>query len=265
MDIAATAAITAHLSSLQEHASPQSSAASSARAFTCSTLNCCTPAAKTVTVCCWLRNVRQLSEPAPILVLLLWARPPQGHDDDIRCMSIHPDRFIVATGQISSSLDGSYAPPFVCIWDTRNVHQLIKRIDLEDVKPKKENKERDFSDPTQKGPQDPRMRSIVALAFSGDGNRLVVIAGDNRHTVHVFYWKSRTPSLISSDVGHNGEPPQVRMRASTRMRGRMRKMVVRVAGGESSACGGFHSSVGLSAAPGPVGLQASAKWDTPRP
>lgn len=50
-------------------------------------------------------------------------------------------------------------------------------------------------------------RYVVALAFSGNGKRLVAVTGDNRHTVNVFHWKSKT--LIHSDVGHNGQPPQV--------------------------------------------------------
>ncbi len=48
----------------------------------------------------------------------------------------------------------------------------------------------------------------MVLGFSGNGQRLVAVTGDNRHTVNVFHWKSKT--LIHSDVGHNGQPPQVR-------------------------------------------------------
>lgn len=47
----------------------------------------------------------------------------------------------------------------------------------------------------------------MAVAFSGNGQRLVAVTGDNRHTVHVYHWKSK--ALIHSDVGHNGQPPQV--------------------------------------------------------
>ncbi len=50
-------------------------------------------------------------------------------------------------------------------------------------------------------------RYVVCMAFSGNGQRLVVVTGDNRHTVSVFHWKSKT--LIHADVGHNGQPPQV--------------------------------------------------------
>ncbi|PNH12713.1 Lipoxygenase y domain-containing protein 1 [Tetrabaena socialis] len=111
----------------------------------------------------------------------------QGHDDDIRCMALHPDRFTVATGQVASSLDGSYDNPFLCIWDVRDPLGQICRIPF----------------PSDGAPT----RYVVALAFSGNGKRLVAVTGDNRHTVNIFHWKSK--ALIHTDVGHNGQPPQV--------------------------------------------------------
>ena len=45
------------------------------------------------------------------------------------------------------------------------------------------------------------------MGFSGDGQRLVVVAGDNRHSVFVYHWSSKT--LICNANGHNGQPPQV--------------------------------------------------------
>ncbi len=50
-------------------------------------------------------------------------------------------------------------------------------------------------------------RYVVALAFSGNGQYLVAVTADNRHTVNVLHWKTKT--FIHSDVGHNGQPPQV--------------------------------------------------------
>lgn len=35
----------------------------------------------------------------------------------------------------------------------------------------------------------------------------MVVTGDNRHTVHIYHWKSKT--LIYKNVGHNGTPPAV--------------------------------------------------------
>lgn len=54
----------------------------------------------------------------------------QGHDDDIKCMAMHPDRFTVATGQVASALDGSYDNPFVCIWDVRDPLGMICRLNF---------------------------------------------------------------------------------------------------------------------------------------
>ncbi|GFH09145.1 uncharacterized protein HaLaN_04240, partial [Haematococcus lacustris] len=110
----------------------------------------------------------------------------QGHDDDIRCMAIHPDRYIVATGQVASALDGSADAPYLCVWDTRDVSACITRIRF----------------PADGGQSS---RFVVALAFSGDGERLVVVTGDNRHTTYIYHWRSRT--LIHSDAGHTGQPP----------------------------------------------------------
>uniref|UniRef100_A0A7S3VHN2 PLAT domain-containing protein n=1 Tax=Dunaliella tertiolecta TaxID=3047 RepID=A0A7S3VHN2_DUNTE len=103
-------------------------------------------------------------------------------------MAIHPNRTIVATGQVASSLDGSYEDPFLCVWDTRDVLGIITRITF----------------PSEGGVS---ARYIVAMGFSGDGKRLVVVTGDNRHTVYVYHWRSK--HLIYSNVGHNGQPPQV--------------------------------------------------------
>lgn len=50
-------------------------------------------------------------------------------------------------------------------------------------------------------------RFIVAMAFSGDGNRLVVVTGDNRHQTYIYHWRSKR--LIYTSAGHNGQPPVV--------------------------------------------------------
>lgn len=54
---------------------------------------------------------------------------------------------------------------------------------------------------------DSSSRYIVAMAFSPCGQKLVVVTGDNRHTVGVYAW--RTKELLYQGVGHNGQPPQV--------------------------------------------------------
>jgi hypothetical protein len=50
-------------------------------------------------------------------------------------------------------------------------------------------------------------RYIVALAFSPCGQRVVVVTGDNRHTVSMYNWESK--ELVFQGTGHNGQPPQV--------------------------------------------------------
>lgn len=44
------------------------------------------------------------------------SRPPcpSGHDDDIQCLAVHPNRTLVATGQVASTR----ACPMLCVWDT---------------------------------------------------------------------------------------------------------------------------------------------------
>ena len=53
----------------------------------------------------------------------------QGHDNDIRCMAQHPNRTIVATGQMANALDGPESDfPYVCIWDTQDVGGTICKL-----------------------------------------------------------------------------------------------------------------------------------------
>lgn len=47
-----------------------------------------------------------------------------GHDNDIECLAIHPNRQFVATGQQKST----WGPPYVCVWDVDNCDQL-QRLD----------------------------------------------------------------------------------------------------------------------------------------
>uniref|UniRef100_A0A383W527 PLAT domain-containing protein n=1 Tax=Tetradesmus obliquus TaxID=3088 RepID=A0A383W527_TETOB len=115
----------------------------------------------------------------------------QGHDDDITCLALHPSRSLVATGQVASALDGTANCPFLHVWDaTSSPPASVQQIDF----------------PAENGDAS-GSRFIVAMAFSPCGQRLVVVTGDNRHTVSVFAW--RTKQLLHQGVGHNGQPPQV--------------------------------------------------------
>ncbi len=113
----------------------------------------------------------------------------QEHDDDIRCLAMHPSRSLVATGQVASALDGTADGPFVCIWDpTTTPPKQVARLDF----------------PSEGGASS---RFIVAVGFSPCGERLAVVTGDNRHTTYVYDWRKGT--VLCQGVGHNGQPPQV--------------------------------------------------------
>ena len=100
----------------------------------------------------------------------------RGHTDDIRSLALHPNRSVVATGQLGKS-------PTVCVWDSEDCAQMIE---LE---------------------HEPGVRGIAALAFSPDGRELVSIGMDNRHTVHVWDWMKG--ELLQEGIGKNGVPPAV--------------------------------------------------------
>lgn len=105
------------------------------------------------------------------------------HDDDITCMSMHPGRQLFATGQMQSKK----CPPTVCIWDSTTLRTL-QRIEF----PDEENAD---------------MRMICAVGFSPTGDRLVIVTGDDRHSVFVYDWMQGR--RLFSGIGKNGQPPQI--------------------------------------------------------
>ena len=82
-----------------------------------------------------------------------------GHDDDIKCLAIHPNREWVATGQLGRR-------PYVCVWDAITCQQLQRIV------------------------HPAGMRGVVAVAFSQSdgGDHLVAVNTDNAHTVMVWRW-----------------------------------------------------------------------------
>ncbi|KAG2444303.1 hypothetical protein HXX76_001060 [Chlamydomonas incerta] len=100
-----------------------------------------------------------------------------GHDDDILCTAIHPDRTTVATGQLGKS-------PCVCVWDSVTCRQISKLPFSRDD------------------------RGIQALAFSPDGTRLAAIATDNSHCLHLWDWARARP-LCEPRKSQPGAPPAV--------------------------------------------------------
>ncbi|GIL85815.1 hypothetical protein Vretimale_19546 [Volvox reticuliferus] len=100
-----------------------------------------------------------------------------GHDDDVLCTAIHPDRILVATGQLGRA-------PCVAVWDSTNC-KLISKL-----------------------PMDRDYRGVQALAFSPDGSRLAAISLDNSHSLHIWDWTKRT-QLCEPRKTQPGAPPAV--------------------------------------------------------
>ena len=114
----------------------------------------------------------------------------KGHDDDVSCLAMHPERQLVASGQVAG-LGETGNCPYVCIWDvgrTGKAPTLVQRFDFD-------------------GEGEISYRMIVALGFSACGQRLTVVTGDNKHSLFVFEWKSKR--CIFQGVGQNGAPPRV--------------------------------------------------------
>ncbi|XP_035010756.1 echinoderm microtubule-associated protein-like 2 isoform X2 [Hippoglossus stenolepis] len=48
-----------------------------------------------------------------------------GHNDDVKCLSVHPDMVTIATGQMAgTSKDGKLLPPHVRVWDSVSLNTL---------------------------------------------------------------------------------------------------------------------------------------------
>ncbi|XP_038641850.1 echinoderm microtubule-associated protein-like 2 isoform X3 [Scyliorhinus canicula] len=48
-----------------------------------------------------------------------------GHNDDVKCLAVHPDRVTMATGQVAGiAKDGKQLPPHVRVWDSVSLNTL---------------------------------------------------------------------------------------------------------------------------------------------
>ncbi|XP_072405509.1 echinoderm microtubule-associated protein-like 2 isoform X2 [Chiloscyllium punctatum] len=48
-----------------------------------------------------------------------------GHNDDVKCLAVHPDRVTMATGQVAGTTkDGKHLPPHVRVWDSVSLSTL---------------------------------------------------------------------------------------------------------------------------------------------
>ncbi|KAM6956797.1 echinoderm microtubule-associated protein-like 6 [Aplochiton taeniatus] len=92
-----------------------------------------------------------------------------GHNDDIISLALHPERSLVATGQVGKE-------PYVCVWDT-------------------------FSAQTVSLLKDGHSHGVACLAFSGDGQRLSSVGLDAKNTVCVWDWKKG--KILATATGHS--------------------------------------------------------------
>ena len=86
--------------------------------------------------------------------------------------------------------------PFFCR-DTRDVTGTNVRINFKGDAGTAEKADQSRAKPSM----------IVQLEFSPNGERLVVVLGDDKHTVEVWNWKEKRK--ICWDVGYAGVPPMI--------------------------------------------------------
>ncbi|XP_061915415.1 echinoderm microtubule-associated protein-like 6 isoform X1 [Entelurus aequoreus] len=92
-----------------------------------------------------------------------------GHNDDIISLALHPERTLVATGQVGKE-------PYMCVWDT-------------------------FSLNTVSLLRDGHTHGIACLTFSADGQRLASVGLDAKNTICVWDW--RRGKILASASGHS--------------------------------------------------------------
>ena len=95
-----------------------------------------------------------------------------GHDRDVKCIAMHPNKSWVATGQTG-------VEPWVCVWDTATCHQLQR-----------------LSHPAG-------TRGIVCVGFSREplGERLAACGADDAHTIFVWDWMKNSPGGNDPNTG----------------------------------------------------------------
>jgi WD40 repeat protein len=91
-----------------------------------------------------------------------------GHNEDMTCFAMHPDKCLIATGQRDPK--GSETP-CVKVWDSRDMSTQVTLSN--------------------------HARLVCAVAFSADGNLLLSIGGDDDHTMNVWNWRQAKGLLAS--------------------------------------------------------------------
>ncbi|XP_028817944.1 echinoderm microtubule-associated protein-like 2 isoform X1 [Denticeps clupeoides] len=91
-----------------------------------------------------------------------------GHNDDVKCLAIHPDMVTIATGQVAgTSKDGKALPPHVRVWDSVSLNTLhVIGMGVFD-------------------------RAVTCAAFSksNGGAHLCVVDDANDHILSVWDWQ----------------------------------------------------------------------------
>ncbi|KAM9294651.1 echinoderm microtubule-associated protein-like 1 [Gastrophryne carolinensis] len=91
-----------------------------------------------------------------------------GHNDDVKCLAVHPDKITIATGQVAgTSKDGKQLPPHVRVWDSVTLNTLHV-IGL------------GFFD---------RAVTCVAFSKSNGGGNLCAVDDSNDHVLSVWDWQ----------------------------------------------------------------------------
>ncbi|CAB3992368.1 echinoderm microtubule-associated -like 6 [Paramuricea clavata] len=92
-----------------------------------------------------------------------------GHNDDIISLALHPEKQLVATGQVGKD-------PYICVWDAKNC-QTVSIL------------------------KDGHQRGIASLAFNNAGTHLASVGLEDYHLICIWDWKKGR--LLASAKGHS--------------------------------------------------------------
>ncbi|KAM5235948.1 echinoderm microtubule-associated protein-like 2 isoform 1-T1 [Ctenodactylus gundi] len=99
-----------------------------------------------------------------------------GHNDDIKCLAVHPDMVTIATGQVAGTTkEGKLLPPHVRIWDSVSLSTLhVLGLGVFD-----------------------RAVCCVGFSKSNGGNLLCAVDESNDHMLSVWDWAKETKVVDS--------------------------------------------------------------------
>lgn len=101
-----------------------------------------------------------------------------GHNEDVTCVTIHPERAVCASGQMGK--DGR-----ICVWDQSHIQPGYREY-------------QSMVELYMSG----GVRGVCGLNFSGDGAFLVALGIDESHTIVIFDWTNGS-AVASARVGHS--------------------------------------------------------------